>query len=41
MTRSRMNIVLVHGAWGDASHWRGVIPLLHARGYHVVAVQNP
>ncbi|WP_043421110.1 alpha/beta hydrolase [Cupriavidus basilensis] len=41
MTTARMNIVLVHGAWGDASHWRGVIPLLHARGYHVVAVQNP
>lgn len=35
------NIVLVHGAWGDASHWRHVIPLLHAKGYHVTAVQNP
>ncbi|BCL75159.1 alpha/beta hydrolase [Jeongeupia sp. HS-3] len=35
------NIVLVHGAWGDASHWRHVIPLLHAKGYHVSAVQNP
>ena len=41
MTKARMNIVLVHGAWGDASHWREVIPLLHARGYHVAAVQNP
>lgn len=35
------NIVLVHGAWGDASHWRHVIPLLHAKGYRVVAAQNP
>ena len=25
------NIILVHGAWGDASHWRHVIPLLHER----------
>lgn len=35
------NILLVHGAWGDGSHWRGVIPLLHAKGYKVTAVQNP
>lgn len=35
------NIVLVHGAWGDASHWRNVIPLLHAKGYNLAAVQNP
>lgn len=35
------NIVLVHGAWGDASHWRNVIPLLHAKGYKLAAVQNP
>jgi pimeloyl-ACP methyl ester carboxylesterase len=35
------NIVLVHGAWGDGSHWRHVIPLLHAKGYRVSAVQNP
>lgn len=35
------NIVLVHGAWGDASHWRHVIPLLHAKGYKLAAVQNP
>ncbi|GAM20707.1 hypothetical protein SAMD00019534_038820 [Acytostelium subglobosum LB1] len=36
-----MNIILVHGAWGDGSHWRGVIPILHAKGYNVTAVQNP
>jgi pimeloyl-ACP methyl ester carboxylesterase len=35
------NILLVHGAWGDASHWRHVIPLLHAKGYRLAAVQNP
>lgn len=35
------NIVLVHGAWGDGSHWRGVIPILAARGFNVTAVQNP
>lgn len=35
------NILLVHGAWGDGSHWRHVIPPLHAKGYKVSAVQNP
>lgn len=35
------NIILVHGAWGDGSHWRHVIPPLHAKGYKVTAVQNP
>lgn len=35
------NIILVHGAWGDASHWRHVLPLLHGKGYAVFAVQNP
>ena len=35
------NIVLVHGAFADATCWWKVIPLLEARGYHVVAVQNP
>jgi pimeloyl-ACP methyl ester carboxylesterase len=35
------NIVLVHGAFADATCWWKVIPLLEASGYHVVAVQNP
>lgn len=35
------NIVLVHGAWADGSCWSKVIPLLQAKGLHVVAVQNP
>jgi len=34
-------VVLVHGAWGDASSWRSVISLLLKRGVSVVAVQNP
>jgi pimeloyl-ACP methyl ester carboxylesterase len=35
------NIVLVHGAWADASSWSKVIPLLQAKGLHVAAAQNP
>jgi pimeloyl-ACP methyl ester carboxylesterase len=34
-------IVLVHGAFADASSWNGVIPKLLADGYGVVAVANP
>ncbi len=35
------NVVLVHGAWADGSSWSKLIPLLEAKGLHVVAVQNP
>jgi pimeloyl-ACP methyl ester carboxylesterase len=35
------NNVIVHGAWADGSSWSKVIPLLQAKGFHVVAVQNP
>jgi pimeloyl-ACP methyl ester carboxylesterase len=35
------NVVLVHGAWANSSSWSKVIPLLQARGLHVVAVQLP
>lgn len=35
------NIVLVHGAFADGSSWSKVIPLLQAKGYNVIAVQNP
>ena len=35
------NIVLVHGAWADGSSWSGVIPILEAEGYHVIAAQLP
>ena len=35
------NIVLVHGAWADGSSWSKIIPILQAKGLHVVAAQNP
>src|SRR5258706_6338157 len=35
------NVVLVHGAWADASSWAKVIPLLEKAGLNVVAEQNP
>lgn len=38
---ARPTIVLVHGAFADASAWARVIPLLERDGYPVVAVQNP
>ncbi len=38
---AQKNIVLVHGAWADGSSWAKIIPQLQAKGYHVVAVQNP
>lgn len=42
MTSSKTaTVVLVHGAWADASSWRRVIRLLHGRGLEVLAVQNP
>ena len=34
-------VLLIHGAWADGSSWSKVIPLLEARGLHVVAVQIP
>ena len=39
--QSVKNIVLVHGAWADGSSWSKLIPLLEAKGFHVVAVQHP
>ncbi|MEV0949021.1 alpha/beta hydrolase [Promicromonospora sp. NPDC050249] len=34
-------VVLVHGAWADASGWGGVISKLQRDGYPVLAVANP
>jgi pimeloyl-ACP methyl ester carboxylesterase len=34
-------IVLVHGAWADASSWDDVIPILQQEGYTVDAPPNP
>ncbi|ASZ13476.1 alpha/beta hydrolase [Chitinophaga pendula] len=41
MANKELSIILVHGAWGDGSHWRNVIPALTKEGYKVRAVQNP
>jgi pimeloyl-ACP methyl ester carboxylesterase len=35
------NIVLVHGAFADGSSWSKVVTKLQAKGYNVIAVQNP
>ena len=41
MSETRPTIVLVHGAFADASSWSGVIELLQQQGYTVVAPANP
>lgn len=40
-TKKSETIVLVHGAWTDASAWQGVTPLLKAQGYEVIEVNLP
>lgn len=35
------NIVIVHGAFADASGWEAVYKILVKDGYHVTLVQNP
>jgi len=40
-TASKPTIVLVHGAWADASGWNGVVQRLQADGYTVIAPANP
>jgi pimeloyl-ACP methyl ester carboxylesterase len=35
------NIVLVHGAWADASGWKPVYEILTEEGFHVTMVQEP
>jgi pimeloyl-ACP methyl ester carboxylesterase len=37
----KLNIVLVHGAFGDGSHWRHIIPGLYEAGHRAMAAQNP
>jgi pimeloyl-ACP methyl ester carboxylesterase len=37
---AKPTIVLVHGAWADGSSWNGVIKLLEAAGYTVMAPPN-
>ncbi len=38
---AKPTVVLVHGAWADASSWRKVIPVLFQEELSVVGVQNP
>ena len=38
---AKPTIVLVHGAWADASSWSGVIERLQEDGYTVRAIANP
>jgi pimeloyl-ACP methyl ester carboxylesterase len=40
-SNSKPSIVLVHGAFADATSWQHVIPLLERDGYPVSAVQIP
>jgi len=40
-SHAKPTIVLVHGAFADASSWTGVITRLQHRGYTVVAPANP
>lgn len=40
ITIAKPSIVLVHGAFADATSWQHVIPLLERDGYTVTAVQN-
>src|SRR5215475_13138032 len=40
-TTDKPRIVLVHGAFADATSWQHVIPPLEEQGYIVTAVQNP
>jgi pimeloyl-ACP methyl ester carboxylesterase len=41
MPDAAVTVVLVHGAWTDASSWDRVIPILLADGLSVVAAQLP
>jgi pimeloyl-ACP methyl ester carboxylesterase len=38
---ARPTVVLVHGAWADASSWAGEVKSLQASGYTVRAIANP
>ena len=38
---SRPTVVLVHGAFADASSWNGVVERLQADGVQVTAAANP
>jgi pimeloyl-ACP methyl ester carboxylesterase len=39
--QAKPTVVLVHGAWADASSWRGEVATLQAAGYDARAIANP
>jgi pimeloyl-ACP methyl ester carboxylesterase len=39
--KNSSTIVLVHGAWSDATAWQGVVSILEAQGHEVIAVNLP
>ena len=39
--QAKPTVVLVHGAWADASSWSGEVAVLQAAGYDVRAIANP
>src|SRR4030088_1770878 len=39
--QAKPTVVLVHGAWADASSWSGEVITLQAAGYDVRAIANP
>jgi pimeloyl-ACP methyl ester carboxylesterase len=41
MSASEPTVVLVHGAFADASSWNGVVEILQRRGHVVLAPANP
>ena len=41
MATNAINIILVHGGWGDGSSWTQEIPILEKAGHRVIAVQLP
>ena len=41
MSEAQPTVVLVHGAFADASSWNGVIPRLLAKGVPVTAPAEP
>ncbi len=41
MSDETLTVVLVHGAFADASSWNGVVELLQAKGVNVTAPANP
>src|SRR3954469_22270931 len=41
MSASEPTVVLVHGAFADASSWNGVVEVLQRQGHTVIAPSNP